>query len=163
MATNGRVRVALTTNSLTEVDADFMSARQMLIYDIGLDGIDFIDAVQFTGQPEGMRGPGGGRGCSGWDPLGGSDPGAQEQKVRALIECGILVTLRLSDFAAVRIYQAGTFPIRLDRKRNVMDVVDSLHRMAAANPPRWLRKKLGMSDLDRPWSVCAGTSSEASL
>lgn len=70
MSNIGHIKIALTTNSLTDVDADFASTRQMVFYDVSYDTAEFLDVVQFVPgrPPTGMGGgkrPGGGTGCSG--------------------------------------------------------------------------------------------------
>lgn len=151
MAQVGHVRVALTTNNLTDVDADFSSAKQILFYDVSGEGVSFVDAAQFEGRPPGARGPGGGSGCSAMDPLDGGTAESMTARFRAVEDCGVLFTRRLTDFAAVRIHGHGTFPVKMDSKRGVEDVVRQLQHLIATNPPRWLRKRLGMGDMARPW------------
>lgn len=148
------VKVALTTNSLTEVDADFVSARQILIYDVSANGVTFLDAVQFDGRPPGTRGPGGGVGCSAGDPLDGASVEAMEAKFASLKGCGILFTQRLNDFAAVRIHEGATYPVKMEHKRDVAQVLDQVQRLIRDSPPRWLRKRLANDD-ERPGHAAA--------
>jgi len=146
MANAGHVKVALTSDSLTEVDADFVSAKQILFYDVCAEGATFLDALQFDGRPEGARGPGGGTGCSGMDPLGGVPAEATDAKISALKGCGVLFTRQLSDFVAVRIHNGSTFPVKMERKRDVDAVLKQIQYLINTNPPRWLRKKLTGDD-----------------
>lgn len=146
MANAGHVKVALTTNSLTEVDADFVSAKQILFYDVCAEGATFLDAVQFDGRPEGTRGPGGGTGCSGMDPLGGVTAEATDAKISSLKGCGVLFTCQLSDFAAVRIHNGSTFPVKMERKRDIDKVLSQLQYLINTKPPRWLLRKLSVDD-----------------
>ncbi len=147
----GHMRVALTTDTLTDVDADFASAKQILFYDVSADDIAFVDAVQFDGPPGGARGPGGGGGCSAADPLDGGSADAMTARFRALEGCGVLLTRRLTDFAAVRIHSGGTFPVKVASTRRVAEVMLQLQHLIRTNPPRWLRRKLGIGDMARPW------------
>ena len=153
MANAGHIKVALTTNSLTQVDADFASAKQILFYDVCLEGVTFLDAAQFDGRPNGVRGPGGGVGCSGIDPLDGAPAETLDAKLEALKGCGVLFTCRISDFAAVKVHAGNTFPVKLERKREITEVLSQIHTLITTNPPRWLRKKLAMPDVARPWQV----------
>ncbi len=150
----GHIRVALTTNSLTEVDADFATAKQILFYDVSAEAATFMDAAQFDGRPMGTRGPGGGSGCSNSDPLDGGSAEAMSARFAALDGCGVLFTRRLTDFAAVRIHAGQTFPVKMDIKRDVADVLEQLRLLISTNPPRWLRRKLGMNDADRSLQDC---------
>ena len=136
------VKVALTSNNLTEVDADFASAKQILIYDVSDQGSTFVDAVQFDGRPAGQRGPGGGVGCAGLDPLDGSSAEIMEARYASLRGCGILFTRRMNDFASVRVHEGATFPVKMERKRDVAQVLDQVQQLIRTRPPRWLAKRL---------------------
>jgi nitrogen fixation protein NifX len=143
MGCKGHIKVALTSNSLTTVDADFVSAKQILFYDVSGDGVQFLDAMQFDGvRPEGQRGPGGGTGCSNLEPMDGASAVVMDAKISSLRGCGLLVTLRLSDFAAVRIHNGRTFPVKMEQQRDVTYVLKQLQHLLNTNPPLWLRKKL---------------------
>ena len=48
------LRIALTTNSLVKVDANFAAAKQVVFYDVDRDGSEFVDVVHFT--PGGKKG-----------------------------------------------------------------------------------------------------------
>lgn len=144
MTSIGHIKIAMTTNSLTDVDADFASARQMVFYDVSYDTAEFLDAVQFTpGKPPlGMKGPGGGAGCSG---AGADDSQGDltEQKIGALAGCAVLFTRKLSDFTAVRVRDAKVFPVKMEQPREVGEVIAQLQAMMNNRPPLWLRKALG--------------------
>jgi nitrogen fixation protein NifX len=145
----GRVKIALTSNDLIKVDANFQIARQVVFYDVGQDDADFVDCVQFKGNARARKGPGGGRAANGgfcWmDEIGdeaedGSDPLAA--RVDALDGCGILFTRGLSDPAAVRVFARKVFPVKMERVREIDEVIASLQHMMR-KPPLWLRKALG--------------------
>jgi nitrogen fixation protein NifX len=143
MESKGHIKVALTSNSLTEVDADFVSAKQILFYDVSGDSVEFLDAMQFDGgRPDGQRGPGGGTGCSNLEPVDGASAAVMDAKIFALRGCGVLITLHLSDFASVRIHNGRTFPVKMERRRDVTYVLKQLQHLLNTNPPLWLRKKL---------------------
>ena len=143
MECKGHIKVAITSNSLTTVDADFVNAKQILFYDVSGESVEFLDAVQFDGgQPQGQRGPGGGTGCSNLEPVDGASAAVMDAKIFSLQGCGLLVTLRLSDFAAVRIHNGRTFPVKMEKQRDVTYVLKQLQYLLNTNPPLWLRKKL---------------------
>ena len=67
----GHVKIAITTNSLTEVDAGLANAGQVVIYDVSAGTSEFLDCIQFRGGArkglapgESKKGPGGGKGCA---------------------------------------------------------------------------------------------------
>lgn len=143
MANSGHIKVALTSNSLTDVDADFASARQILFYDVSCEGAVFLDVKQFEpGRPDGQRGPGGGVGCANTDPLEGEAAEMLDAKVESLRGCGILLTRRLSDFTAMRIHDGNTFPVKMEIDRDVDRVLDQIQSLLCTHPPLWLRKRL---------------------
>lgn len=143
MANAGHIKVALTSNSLTDVDADFASARQILFYEVSREGAIFLDVKQFDpGMRDGQRGPGGGAGCAHMDPLEGEAAEMLDAKVDSLRGCGILFTRRLSDFAAMRIHDGNTFPVKMEFDRAVDRVLDQIQSLLCTHPPRWLRKRL---------------------
>ncbi|GAB3470991.1 NifB/NifX family molybdenum-iron cluster-binding protein [Azotobacter salinestris] len=142
----GHLKIAITSNDLLQVDANFATARQIVIYDVTYDEANFLDVVQFKGGGkggDGKRGPGGGGGCSMGDPTGGASVDQIQLRVDAMQGCAVLFTLALSDFAAVKVKNAGVFPVKMQHPREIDEVVAHLQRMMQNNPPLWLRKALG--------------------
>jgi nitrogen fixation protein NifX len=72
----------------------------------------------------------------------GASAAVMDAKIFSLQGCGLLVTLRLSDFAAVRIHNGRTFPVKMDQQRDVTHVLKTLQHLLNTNPPLWLRRKL---------------------
>ncbi|SEQ30783.1 nitrogen fixation protein NifX [Azotobacter beijerinckii] len=141
----GHLKIAITSNDLLQVDANFATAKQIVIYDVTYDEASFLDVVQFKGGGkggDGKRGPGGG-GCSMGDPTGGASVDQVQLRVDAMEGCAVLFTLALSDFAAVKVKNAGVFPVKMQHPREIDEVVEHLQRMMQNNPPLWLRKALG--------------------
>lgn len=142
----GHLKIAITSNDLLQVDANFATARQIVLYDVSYDEANFLDVIQFKGGGQGAgakRGPGGGGGCSMGDPTGGAPTDQIQQRVDALEGCAVLFTLALSDFAAVKVKNAGVFPVKMQNSRPIDEVFSHLQRMMNSNPPLWLRKALG--------------------
>ncbi len=141
----GHLKIAITSNDLLQVDANFATAKQIVIYDVTYDEASFLDVVQFKGggKSDGKRGPGGGGGCSMGDPTGGASVDQVQLRVDAMEGCAVLFTLALSDFAAVKVKNAGVFPVKMQHPREIDEVVEHLQRMMQNNPPLWLRKALG--------------------
>ncbi|MBB3103189.1 NifB/NifX family molybdenum-iron cluster-binding protein [Azomonas macrocytogenes] len=147
MSEIGHIKIAITTNDLLQVDANFATAKQIVFYDVSYDDAEFVDCVQFKGGGVkgggAKRGPGGGSGCSMGDPTGGAAVDQIQLRVDALEGCAVLFTLALSDFAAVNVKNAGVFPVKMQQSREVQEVIDQLQSMMRSNPPLWLRKALG--------------------
>lgn len=57
--------------------------------------------------------------------------------------CAILFCKELNDLAAVRLHEAGIFPIKIEQRRDIDNVIDALQKTMNHNPPLWLRKALG--------------------
>ena len=135
------LRVAMFTNSLVRVDANFAAAKQAALYDVTAEGHAFVDVVPFGRKAK--KGPGGGKGCvmddmedddgAGVDPL--------TERVEALDGCSVLFTLGLSDLAAVRVHNKKIFPVKSAQVRDIDDVLEQLRMLVASpTPPLWLRR-----------------------
>lgn len=153
MMEQGHLKVAITTNSLLECDADFISAKQIVFYDVSHDSSDFVDCVQFTPGAMGGRkgkGPGGGVGCSMSDE---NDDGTSTDKVSAMVEalegCSVLFTTGLSDLQAVRVKNANVFPVKMERARDITEVIERLQKMLTGEPPLWMVRALKGVNLHR--------------
>ena len=44
------LRLAVTTNNLVEVDANFAVAKQVVFYDVARDHSEFVDVVNFSAR-----------------------------------------------------------------------------------------------------------------
>jgi len=143
-----RVKIAITTNNLTEVDAGFANAGQVVIYDVSAEQAEFLDCVQFRGGARKTasgekKGPGGGKGCSMDDLSGGVPVDRMAERVDAIDGCSVLFTLGLSDLHAVHVKRRGVFPVKMEKQRSVDDVLENLQAMLKTNPPPlWLRRAL---------------------
>lgn len=155
MSAIGHIKIAFSSNNLTHVDTSFVSARQILFYDVTYDRREFLEVVRFAkpyptsdgstaspSEPATSR-PGKGRngGCCFADLTEGSDRLAR--RVEALQGCAILFCNELNDLAAVRLRDAGVFPVKLEQRCEIDVVIDALQSMMSARPPLWLRKALG--------------------
>lgn len=169
MTAIGHVKIALATNSLTHVDTSFTFAKHIVFYDVSYDTREFLDTVRLaaprspqntdtdadadskTAAESGASAeaskprPGSGRngGCCFAEAAlaEGSDRlAAQVDVVRG---CAILFCKELNDLAAVRLHEAGIFPIKIEQRRDIDNVIDALQKTMNHNPPLWLRKALG--------------------
>jgi len=111
------LRIAITTNSLVAVDANFASAKQMVFYDVTRDASEFVDVVKFNRF--GKKGIGGGQGGADgrcvMDDMGDDDGAGHDplvERVESLAGCSVVFTLGLSDLASVRIHNESVFPVK---------------------------------------------------
>jgi nitrogen fixation protein NifX len=138
------LRVAITTDSLLHVDANFAAAKQVVFYDISNDGYEFVDVVPF--RRRGKKGPGGGPSPDGgciMDDMGDDDGTGFDplvERVEALEGCSVLFTLGMSDLAAMRVHKLNVFPVKSYQPRSIDDVIDNLRRLMNGSPPLWLRR-----------------------
>ena len=141
------LRIAITTNSLVAVDANFASAKQMVFYDVTRDASEFVDVVKFNRF--GKKGIGGGQGGADgrcvMDDMGDDDGAGHDplvERVESLAGCSVVFTLGLSDLAAVRIHNERVFPVKSAQVRDIEDVIGNLQRLMNGTPPLWLRRVL---------------------
>ena len=145
MTEPGHVKIAITTNDLLQVDADFISARQIVFYDVGPDTSEFLDSVTLAALKNGgqKKGPGGGTGCS----MNDNDDDATLDRIGLMVEAirgsAVLFTKGLSDPQAVRVKNADVFPVKMEHNREIFDVIEHMQRMLTRNPPPWLRRAMG--------------------
>lgn len=160
----GHLKVALCSNNLTHVDANFSFARQVVFYDVSYDQIQFLDVARFAAPPRRssaakqaeQQPPGAGRngGCC-MAELGGSEVDQLAARVAALEGCSVLFSFGLNDLAAVRIRDARVFPVKTESIREIDQVLGSLQWMMNHNPPLWLRRALGYGIQDSVNRVAA--------
>jgi hypothetical protein len=140
------LRIAVTTNSLIQVDANFAAAKQVVFYDVAKDSSEFVDVIHF-GRGGAVKGPGGGRGKQlgtcimddmGDDDGTGADP--LVDRVDALKGCSVLFTLGLSDLAAFRVHALRIFPVKSATVRDIDEVISNVQRLMKGVPPLWMRR-----------------------
>lgn len=160
----GHLKIAVTTNGLTQVDANFSGAKHVVFYDVTHDSSEFVDLVQFKGGAGGTRKPGGGKGTGCWmleaeeESPPGTDP--LSARVEALKGCGVLFTEGIGDPAAMRVKYLNVFPVKLEHARDIGEVILHLQRMMSNNPPLWLRRAMRDKKQSAP-GLAAGAMSPA--
>jgi predicted Fe-Mo cluster-binding NifX family protein len=140
------LRIAVTTNSLIQVDANFAAAKQVVFYDITKDSSEFVDVIHFG--PGGVKkGPGGGRGKENgtcvMDDMEDDDGTGRDplvDRVDALKGCSVLFTLGLSDLAAFRVHAMKIFPVKSATVRDIDEVIENMQRLMKGVPPLWIRR-----------------------
>jgi len=141
----GYLKVAIATNSLLRVDADLISAKQIVFYDVSKDSSEFVDCLHFGPGASGRRkgkGPGGGAGCSMEDQDDGKSLDRLSSMVEALEGCSVLFTTGLSDLQAVKVKNAKVFPVKMERSRDIAEVIERLQVMLEGEPPLWMVRAL---------------------
>lgn len=145
------LRIAITTNSLTDLDTNFAATKQMVFYDVTPKDSQFIDVVHFG--KGGKKGVGGGHGAANgqciMDDVGDEstptfDP--MTERLEALKGSSVLFTLGLSDLAAVRVHGMRIFPVKTERARSIDDVIANVQRLMSGVPPLWMRRVMRRAD-----------------
>lgn len=158
MHETGHLKVAITTDNLFQVDADFISAKQVVFYDVTRESSEFTDVVQFGGGAANIAadalsgatgfGKNGGACCG-----GNLDDGKSTDRLTAMVEavagCSVLFTLGLSDLQAVKVKDVGVFPVKMEHSRDIAEVIDRLQMMLNDNPPLWMVRALKNTGQDR--------------
>ena len=150
MSNSGFIKVAIATNDLVQVDANFSIAKQFVIYGgVSASSAEFVDCIQFRGSAKGAgssgKGPGGGAGCSMGGPDGGVGSEHTQDRLSALTGCAMLFSKGLSDLHAVNVKNLNVYPVKMERIRNIDEVIGNVQKMMATpNPPLWMRRALGM-------------------
>ncbi len=147
---NPHLRIALTTNSLIQCDANFAAAKQVVFYDVTAEESEFVDVVHFRRGAK--KGPGGGKGKAGgcvMEDMGDDDGHGHDplvERVEALKGCSVLFTLGLSDLAAVRVHNERIFPVKSETVRDIDEVIAHLQRLLRGGAPLWLRRVMRRCD-----------------
>lgn len=142
----GHLKIAIATNDLLQVDANFANARQLVIYDVSAESSEFLDCVQFKPGAKtagaGGKGPGGGKGCSMSDPSGGVGQEHMNDRIETVKGCAILFSKGLSDLHAVSVKNLNVFPVKMENSREIPEVIEYVQRMIV-RPPLWIRRAMG--------------------
>lgn len=142
------LRIAITTDSLTNLDAQFVAAKNFVVYDVSAKDSEFIDALQFARRAKG-KAAGGGKEANGGrcvmddmenDDGTGVDP--LTERIDSLAGVSILFTMGLSDLAAVRVQALKVFPVKSGRHRAIDDVIAQVQAMMAGVQPLWMRRAI---------------------
>lgn len=146
--THPRIKIALTTNSLTHVDCAFALAKQIVFYAVDQDEAEFLDVVR-VGAGEVPSAEHRGRAKNGgtcWmDEAEANNVGGDRitPRVEAVKTCNLVFTKGLSDLAAVKLHNAGVYPVKMESSRDIDDCILYLQKMLRGHPPLFLRRALG--------------------
>lgn len=161
----GHIKIALTSNSLTSVDCAFALAKQIVFYDVSYDQAEFLEAVRFNGGGDaGQRKGSAKNGGTCWmEDEAAMNAGGDRvtPRVEAVRGCQVVFTKGLSDVAAVKLRDAGVFPVKMEAGREIDECIAYLQRMMNGNPPLWLRKALGYGTQNSDFLVEKSESASA--
>lgn len=119
------MKVAFATQDLIRVDAHFGWAKNIAIYEIGPEGHEFIEAIQFDGDLK---------------EDGNEDKLAP--KIDAIKDCAILYVAAIGGSGAARVVANNIHPMKVNQPEAISDLLDKLQEVLRGVPPPWLRKAL---------------------
>jgi nitrogen fixation protein NifX len=144
----GHIKIANATNDLLQANGRLAHSEQIVIYAVSETGHEFRDCAQFrpgaSGSGTQARGPGGGQGCAMADPGGGFSAEATAERLESLRGCAMLFCKGLTDLHAVNVMNPGVYPVKLERSREIAEVIIHVQHLIA-RPPLWLRRTLGIA------------------
>ncbi|MCQ4191671.1 MULTISPECIES: nitrogen fixation protein NifX [Methylocystis] len=119
------MKVAFATQDLKRVDAHFGWAKNIAIYEIGPEGHEFVEAIQFDGDLK---------------EDGNEDKLAP--KIDAIKDCAILYVAAIGGSGAARVVANNIHPMKVNQPEAISDLLDKLQEVLRGVPPPWLRKAL---------------------
>jgi len=126
-----RLRIAVATQDLKNLNAHFGSAKRFAVYDVTPEESRFIEAVSFGD----VSNESGSHAKDGDDKIG--------PKVEALAGCHLLFVLAIGGPAAAKVVSAHIHPVKLPRPETIDSIISRVQTMMTGNPPPWLRKVMG--------------------
>jgi nitrogen fixation protein NifX len=119
------MKVAFATQDLKRVDAHFGWAKNIAIYEIGPEGHEFVEAIQFDGDLK---------------EDGNEDKLAP--KIEAIKDCAILYVAAIGGSGAARVVANNIHPMKVNQPEEISDLLAKLGEVLRGVPPPWLRKAL---------------------
>jgi nitrogen fixation protein NifX len=119
------MKIAFATQDMKRVDAHFGWAKNIAIYEIGPDGHEFVEAIEFDGDLK---------------EDGNEDKLAP--KIDAIRDCAILYVAAIGGSGAARVVAANIHPMKVNQPEAIDDLLLKLEEVLRGTPPPWLRKAL---------------------
>ncbi|QAY97263.1 nitrogen fixation protein NifX [Methylovirgula ligni] len=119
------MKIAFATQDMKRVDAHFGWAKNIAIYEIGPEGHEFVEAIEFDGD---LR------------EDGNEDKLAP--KIDAIRDCAILYVAAIGGSGAARVVAANIHPMKVSQPEAIDDLLLKLEEVLKGSPPPWLRKAL---------------------
>jgi nitrogen fixation protein NifX len=117
-----RVRVAFATDDLQTVNAEFVKARHLMIFEVTPDSSVLERTLDFAG---------------------GEGGGMASPRVTALAGCAVVFVPRpISGEEALGLIRSQVFITKLQNVEAIAEVIERLQAMLRGNPPLWLRRAM---------------------
>lgn len=125
-AKRGMMKVAFCTQDMQHVDAHFGWAKNIVIYNVDVEGYSLAETLQFGGSM--------------------FEDGNEDKlvpKLEALKDVAIVYLSAIGASAAARIVAKNIHPVKVDATEAIAALLDRLVDTINGNPPPWLKKALG--------------------
>jgi nitrogen fixation protein NifX len=120
------MKVAFATQDNVHINAHFGWAKQVDIYDVSVEGYNFLNTVEFSG-----------------DLKEDGNENKLVPKINAVSDCTIVYVSAIGGSAASLLLQHQITPLKAENQDDrITDVLNILVK-TLGNPPPWLRKALG--------------------
>jgi nitrogen fixation protein NifX len=119
------MKVAFATQDLKRVDAHFGWAKNIAIYDVGPEGHQFLESIEFDGDLK---------------EDGNEDKLAP--KIDAIKDCAILYVAAIGGSGAARVVANNIHPMKVNQPEAIDDLLAKLQEVLRGVPPPWLRKAM---------------------
>jgi nitrogen fixation protein NifX len=119
------MKIAFATQDLKRVDAHFGWAKNIAIYEVGPEGHQFLQAVEFDGDLK---------------EDGNEDKLAP--KIDAIKDCAILYVAAIGGSGAARVVANNIHPMKVNEPEAIDDLLIKLEGVLKGAPPPWLRKAM---------------------
>lgn len=119
------MKIAFATQDMKRVDAHFGWAKNIAIYEVTVDGYQFLEAVQFDGEL--------------------AEDGNEDKlapKLDAIKDCAILYVAAIGGSGAARVVAMKVHPIKVNEPESITDILNKLQVVLRDSPPPWLRKAM---------------------
>lgn len=119
------MKVAFATEDLMHVDAHFGWARNIMVYDLNMDGYSLVENFTFGGllQEDGNE-----------DKIG--------PKLEAIKDCAIVYVADIGGPAAARVVANKVHPVKSKDRDSIIGLLERLQELVNGTPPPWLRKAM---------------------
>jgi nitrogen fixation protein NifX len=129
------MKVAFATTDGGMINEHFGRAGMFAIYDITLQGHQFIELRKFA---DGMD-----RSVTDTKDLGPLHDSAVESKVARLSDCKLVYLTEIGGPSAARLVKKGILPMKIKEPIRIDQALGQLLDMIRNSPPPWIRKAIG--------------------
>ena len=119
------MKIAFATQDLKRVDAHFGWAKNIAIYEIGPEGHQFLEAIQFDGDLK--------------------EDGNEDKLAPKIDAIAILYVAAIGGIGgsgAARVVANNIHPMKVNEPEQISDLLVKLENVLKGTPPPWLRKAL---------------------